>query len=65
MSYEYTIWVSPWGYEKLYARFNEQGDTSVKQTIKKLLLEGAVDDMVVAKALALCEKREADRYGPA
>lgn len=64
MSFEYIIWVSPWGYEKLYSIMNETGATTVKQALKKLLLEGAEDDGVVARALALCEKREAAKFGP-
>lgn len=64
MSFEYVIWVSPWGYEKLYSIMNETGATTVKQALKKLLLEGVQDEGVVARALALAERREAVRYGP-
>lgn len=59
MSFVYKIWVSPPAYETLYAIMEEDGEKSVKATIKRLLLEA--DKEVIANAIRLAQRREEQR----
>ena len=59
MSFTYKIFVSPAAYENLYAEMRSRGHTSVKETIRDLML--TADDEDIERALRLAKQREAMR----
>lgn len=63
MSFEYKFWLSPQLYTYLYQQMVEDGDPTVKQTIKRLLTDAAQDKQVVANALALIQHRKGVKDG--
>jgi hypothetical protein len=57
VSFVYKLLVAPTAYEMLYQQMQAAGDLSVKQTIKRLLMDAAGNEKLVNSAIALAVRR--------
>ena len=63
MSFEYKLWLGPQLYTYLYKQMVRHKDSSVKQTIKRVLLDASTDEQTVANAIELIRLRQGVKDG--
>lgn len=63
MSFTYKLLVAPAAYEELYTHMSEEGEASVKQTIRRLLVMAAQDEGMVDRGIELAVRRAQQRGG--
>lgn len=63
MSFTYKLLVAPAAYEELYTHMSKEGEASVKQTIRRLLVMAAQDEGMVDRGIELAVRRARQRSG--